>query len=82
MRPKVAGAKALLVNGGVLSLTVSRPTDVVAELFDVTGHSVANLYRGSLASGTHRFTIDAAKGVYFVKVRGQGLDLTRKVILK
>jgi hypothetical protein len=82
MRPKVAGAKALQVNGGVLSLTVSRPTDVVAELFDVTGHSVANLYRGSLASGTHRFTIDAAKGVYFVKVRGQGLDLTRKVILK
>ena len=82
MRPKVAGAKALQVNGGVLSLTVSRPTDVVAELFDATGHSVANLYRGSLASGTHRFTIDAAKGVYFVKVRGQGLDLTRKVILK
>ena len=82
MRPKVAGAKALQVDGGVLSLTVSRPTDVVAELFDVTGHSVANLYRGSLASGTHRFTIDAAKGVYFVKVRGQGLDLTQKVILR
>jgi hypothetical protein len=82
MRPHVAGAKALRVDGNVLSLSMGRTQGVTAELFDVTGHRVATLHKGTLSAGSHQFKLDAAKGTYFVKVAGQGINLTQKVMIK
>ena len=53
-----------------------------AELFDLTGHHVATLHRGSLSAGTHQFMVNVAKGTYFVKIAGQGINLTQKMTVK
>ena len=82
MRPQVAGAKALRVSGNMLSLSMGRTQGVTAELFDVTGHKVVTLHKGTLSAGTHQFKVNAAAGTYFVKVAGQGINLTQKVMLK
>lgn len=82
MRPQVAGAKALRVSGNMLSLSIGRTQGVTAELFDVTGHKVVTLHKGTLSAGTHQFKVNAAAGTYFVKVAGQGINLTQKVMLK
>ena len=77
-----ANAKSLQLNNGVLSLSLTRSANVTAELFDVTGHRVATLYKGALSAGSHQFKVNAAKGTYFVKVKGQGINLTQKVMVK
>ena len=77
-----ANAKALQLNNGVLSLSLARTANVTAELFDVTGHRVATLHKGALSAGSHQFKVNAAKGTYFVKVKGQGINLTQKVMVK
>jgi Cellulase (glycosyl hydrolase family 5). len=82
MRPHVAGAKALRVSGDMLTLSMGRTQGVTAELFDVTGHKVVTLHKGTLSAGTHQFKVNAAAGTYFVKVAGQGINLTQKVMLK
>lgn len=79
---RAAGAKAMQLNNGYLSLTMSRPAVVTAELFDVTGHCVATLHKGALASGSHQFKVDAAKGMYLVKVVGQRINLSQKIMVK
>ena len=77
-----ASAKALQLHGNMLTLSMGRAQGVTAELFDVTGHKVATLYRGSLSAGTHQFKVNAAKGMYLVKITGQGINLTQKVMVK
>ena len=77
-----ASAKALQLHGNMLTLSMGRAQGVTAELFDVTGHKVATLYRGTLSAGTHQFKVNAAKGVYLVKITGQGINLTQKVMVK
>ena len=77
-----ANAKSLQLNNGVLSLSLTRSANVTAELFDVTGHRVATLHKGALSAGSHQFKVNAAKGTYFVKVKGQGINLTQKVMVK
>ena len=82
MRPHVAGAKALRVSGDMLTLSMGRTQGVTAELFDVTGHKVVTLHKGTLSAGTHQFKVNAAKGMYLVKIKGQGINLTQKVMVK
>ena len=77
-----ASAKALELHGNMLTLSMGRTQGVTAELFDVTGHKVATLYRGTLSAGTHQFKVNAAKGMYLVKITGQGINLTQKVMVK
>ena len=82
MRPHVAGAKALRVSGDMLTLSMGRTQGVTAELFDVTGHKVVTLHKGTLSAGMHQFKVNAAKGMYLVKIKGQGINLTQKVMVK
>ena len=77
-----ASAKALQLHGNMLTLSMGHAQGVTAELFDVTGHKVATLYRGTLSAGTHQFKVNAAKGMYLVKITGQGINLTQKVMVK
>lgn len=76
------GAKALQVKGNVLNLSVARATDASVELFDMMGHKVSTLHKGMLSAGSHQLKVSAAKGMYLVKVRGQNLNLTQKVLIK
>ena len=77
-----ASAKALQLHGNMLTLSMSRTQGVTAELFDVTGHKVVTLHKGTLSAGTHQFKVNAAKGMYLVKIKGQGINLTQKVMVK
>ena len=77
-----ASAKALQLHGNMLTLSMGHAQGVTAELFDVTGHKVATLYRGTLSAGTHQFKVTATKGMYLVKITGQGINLTQKVMVK
>ena len=77
-----ASAKALQLHGNTLTLSMGRVQSVTAELFDVTGHKVATLYRGVLSAGTHHFKVNAAKGMYLVKITGQGVNLSQKIMVK
>jgi hypothetical protein len=77
-----ASAKTLQLNGNKLTLSVGRTQGVTAELFDVTGHKVVTLHKGTLSAGTHQFKVNAAKGMYLVKIKGQGVNLTQKVMVK
>ena len=77
-----ASAKALQLHGNTLTLSMGRVQTVTAELFDVTGHKVATLYRGVLSAGTHQFKVNAAKGMYLVKITGQGVNLSQKIMVK
>lgn len=79
---RTANAKTLQLNGNMLTLSMGRTQGVTAELFDVTGHKVATLHKGTLSAGTHQFKVNAAKGMYLVKVKGQGINLTQKVMVK
>ena len=77
-----ASAKTLLLNGNTISLSMARSADVTAELFDVIGHRVATLHRGTLSAGSHSFGVSAAKGTYFVKVKGLNINIVQKITLK
>lgn len=77
-----ASAKTLLLNGNTISLSMARSADVTAELFDVTGHRVATLHRGTLSAGSHSFGVSVAKGTYFVKVKGLNINIVQKITLK
>ena len=76
------GVKALQLNNGILNLSMARNANVTAELFDVTGHRVATLHKGMLSAGNHQFKVNAAKGMYLVKVMGQGINLAQKIMVK
>ena len=65
----------------LINLFFSR-LSVTAEFFDVTGHRVATLHRGMLSAGAHQFKVDAAKGMYLVKVVGQRINLSQKIMVK
>jgi hypothetical protein len=54
------------------------------KIYSVTGEEVATVVSGKLEAGTHRFTWDArdmASGVYFYKMRAQGMSQVKKMVL-
>jgi hypothetical protein len=71
------------------SLTLPRAGDVELVVHDLAGRRIATLFRGRLEAGTRAFrwvgTDDggepARDGVYFLRGRIEGVEVTRKVIL-
>jgi len=80
---------ARTARGTTLSLTLPSRGSVEASVYDVAGRRVAELAHGVLEAGAHRLVWDgradrrgpAPAGVYFVKVRTAGGDLSRKVVV-
>jgi len=79
-RPNPTGAGASLV----LDLPTSAP--IYAGVYDVAGRQVAVLANGILAAGSHELSWQgdvahgmAPAGMYFVRVRGVGSELVRRV---
>jgi hypothetical protein len=71
-----------------IDLTLARPRSVDVGVFDLAGRRVATLAHGLLAPGTHALTWDgrddrgtiAGGGMYFVHARGDGLEVTSRVL--
>lgn len=68
-----------------VTLTLARDRHVQVDLYDATGRQVQHLYDGVVTAGRpHAFTLEAAGlpgGTYFIHVRGDGLALTRSIVL-
>lgn len=71
-----------------LALTLGSEASVDIGVFDLSGRRVVTLARGSLSAGVNALHWDgrstdgrAMHGMFFVRVRGEGVDLKRQVIL-
>lgn len=71
-----------------LSLTLGEPTPMDVGVFDLSGRRVATLARGELRAGLTALRWDGRgtdgrtlRGMFFVRARGEGVDLKRQVVL-
>lgn len=66
-------------------ITLSETQDLRIALYDLLGRQIEVLHNGRIGRGVNRqFWIRAnrrASGTYFLRVRGESVDLTRKVII-
>jgi hypothetical protein len=71
-----------------VQMSLERRSRVLLRVVDVSGRGVRTLYDGVLSAGPHRMTWDgrrsdgrnAAAGVYFVTMSGEGATETRKIV--
>jgi len=59
-------------------------SEVTLNLYNLSGRRIETLVNGRMQAGVHRVMLDArdmASGLYFMKLEGSGLSLTRKVML-
>jgi hypothetical protein len=67
-----------------LEYTISKSSNVVLEVFNVLGQSVAKLVDGELMAGTYRMTFDASalsSGVYLYRLKAGDFVQTKKMVL-
>jgi hypothetical protein len=67
-----------------VTLTLARPGEVSAAVYDVLGRRVASLHAGPLAAGRHPLALDGAglvPGVYVVRVVAGEVAASRAVTL-
>lgn len=75
--------KGLAVVGKALELNVAQSGSASVELYDLKGRLAATLHTGSLAAGTHAFSLENVKeGLYVARVQGTNVDAVEKVIVK
>ncbi len=68
----------------VITFSVANKEMLSLKIFNVLGEEVASLINGEVEAGVHRVTFDAAglsSGIYFYKLTGNSVNLTRKMIL-
>jgi hypothetical protein len=64
-------------------LELPEENEVTVVVLDLQGRTVAALHDGPLAAGTHTLRWedrDVPAGVYYVRARWPGFDLTRRVV--
>ena len=67
-----------------LEYSISKSSNVVLEVFNVLGQSVARLVDEHMVPGTYRMTFDASKlssGVYLYRLKADDFVQTRKMVL-
>jgi hypothetical protein len=72
-----------------LQYSISTRSRVFVEVFDVAGRLAADLDQGVMEAGNHVVTWDrmlrpagrASAGLYWVRVRGDGIAAVRKIVL-
>ncbi len=60
------------------------PSHISLKLYDVLGREAASLWEGFQSTGLHRVTLDGSRlssGVYFCRLRSNGVCLTKKLVL-
>ncbi len=71
--------------GATVSFTLPRAGSVDLALFDIAGRRVATLAQGVMPAGAYTRAWDAQgvrDGVYFVRLRADGLEVARKAVLR
>ncbi len=65
-----------------VEFTLSQPSDITLDVFDVTGRRVASLAGGAYAAGTHGLDWDASRvsaGLYVLRLRVGGQGFSRRI---
>ncbi len=68
----------------VIQFSVPKLERLQLNVYNILGQKVATLLNGELAPGMHTVTFDASKlssGIYFYQLIGNGVNITRKMIL-
>jgi hypothetical protein len=68
-----------------VTVNLSQKSNLVMEIYDITGQLVQSNDYGILGTGGHKIEIDAAElspGVYFYSVHANNLKITRKMIVQ
>lgn len=72
---------ALQVSNNKLLLKILKSSNVTVALYNTNGALTETIYNGQISKGTHLFKINAAKGIYIVKVNGIN-SFTQKIMIK
>lgn len=83
---RIAGpSPSPVVGRGEFRFAPARDGEVEASLYDASGRRVAELFRGFVgASESRAASVNAARhapGVYFLRVRGEGFDVRKRVVV-
>jgi hypothetical protein len=68
-----------------IQYTISESGSYQLEVFDMLGQTVARVLDQELQAGSYRTALNAGSlgpGIYFYRLKGKGVNLTRKMILK
>ncbi|MCK9183527.1 MAG: T9SS type A sorting domain-containing protein [Fibrobacteraceae bacterium] len=68
---------------GTIELSLANNSNVNIFLFDMNGHKVATLYKGTLSRGTHSFAMSyIAKGLYIIRATGSFGTINKPMVIK
>jgi hypothetical protein len=79
------GPNPIAQGGATVRFGLPRATRVDVGVYDIAGRRVATLVQGVLPAGSHARTWDAADardGVYFVRLRADGIERAHKAVLR
>jgi hypothetical protein len=68
----------------MLSLSLPRRSNVVAEIYSERGEKVATIQSGELPAGRHLLVWNAegvANGTYWCRIQGNGLSESRRIVI-
>lgn len=74
----------LEVSGSRISYSVSIPSDVSLNLYNVSGQLVSDIFSGSLSQGSHTLDLNTsalARGCYFVRLSAGSESVSRKIVI-
>ncbi len=73
-----------LEEGSVVGFTLQNNANIVIDVLDITGRTVAELYRGNMQAGQHQQSLQNTLqgGIYFVRVQVDEQVATEKVIIR
>jgi hypothetical protein len=73
----------IAVRGSTVLVSAENAGNLNVDVFDLQGHCLANLNKGSFAAGTRAYTLNnLAKGMYIIRAAGSFGTVDRQIILK
>jgi hypothetical protein len=68
-----------------ITINTKRDENISIKLYDLTGRQVSTLYTGHLMNGNRTIPFDASdfkRGVYFIVLSSENIQITKKIILR
>ena len=79
----IAKSSGIRMNGSNIVFTASKAGFANIDVFNMNGKRVATLYRGTLSTGEHSFSLqNLAKGQYIIRAKGTGIAATKPILIK
>ena len=72
-------------NNAKIEYTITEPTDLTIEIYNVMGQKVMNVQSGTQIAGTHTLSVDASNlnsGLYFVSFTSNGAKTTKQLMIQ